>query len=93
MSYLTEEDQKKILNSQNSKAKRLFKQKAYKWKPVSYNQSTALIYLVARLAPDFACLYNIFNEMSSRDPEFQPQNLFDFGSGIGSALWSDFFLK
>lgn len=26
--------------------------------------------------------------MNSRDPGFQPQSLFDFGSGSGSALWS-----
>ena len=87
MAYMTDEDQKRILNSQNSKAQKKFYQKAYRWKPVTYNQPMALTYLIARLAPDYASLVNVFKEMRVRDPNFQPQSMFDFGSGIGSALW------
>lgn len=52
-----------------------------------YNQSLALAYLVSRLAPDYASLYQIFGEIHFRDPSFQPQTIFDFGSGVGTALW------
>jgi ribosomal protein RSM22 (predicted rRNA methylase) len=54
---------------------------------VIYNEAVALTYLVARIAPEYATLYQIFQEICSRDQNFQPQTLFDFGSGIGSALW------
>ncbi|XP_057381358.1 methyltransferase-like protein 17, mitochondrial [Daphnia carinata] len=88
MSFMSVDDEKRLSNSLNNKIRRSVKQTAYKWKPVVYNQSMAMAYLVARLAPDFASLYKIFSEIRSRDPGFQPQNLFDFGSGIGTALWS-----
>ena len=86
-SYLSADDEKKAINSFNSKLKKIVNQNAYKWKPVVYNQAVALAYLVSRLAPDFASLYRILNEIKCRDPHFQPQTLFDCGSGIGSALW------
>lgn len=62
-------------------------QNAYNWRPVVYDQTTSLAYLISRLAPDYASLYRIFNEIRSRDSNFQPQTMFDFGSGLGSALW------
>ncbi len=86
-SFLSAEDEKKIQNSLSSKIKKIVNQNAYRWKPVVYNQTVALTYLVARIAPEYASLYQIFHEISRRDPKFQPQTLFDFGSGIGTVLW------
>jgi len=54
---------------------------------VIYNQAVAMAYLVARIAPEYATLYQIFQEICRRDPDFQPQTLFDFGSGVGTVLW------
>lgn len=87
-SFMSVDDEKKLSNSLNNKIRRNINQTAYNWKPVVYNESMSMAYLVARLAPDFASLYKIFCEIRSRDPGFQPQNLFDFGSGVGTALWS-----
>ncbi|XP_046655663.1 methyltransferase-like protein 17, mitochondrial [Daphnia pulicaria] len=86
--FLSAEDEKKIQNTLKSKIQKVVSQNTYRWKPVIYNEAVALTYLVARIAPEYATLYQIFQEICSRDQNFQPQTLFDFGSGIGSALWS-----
>jgi ribosomal protein RSM22 (predicted rRNA methylase) len=85
--FLSAEDEKKIQNTLKSKIQKVVSQNTYRWKPVIYNEAVALTYLVARIAPEYATLYQIFQEICSRDQNFQPQTLFDFGSGIGSALW------
>lgn len=84
---MSADKEKKITNSQTSKIKKIVNQNAYRWRPIVYNQSTSLAYLVTRLAPDFASLHQVFNEIRSRDSNFQPQTMFDFGSGLGSAIW------
>lgn len=43
--------------------------------------------MVARSAPEYAVLQKIFMEMKTRDPDFHPLTMFDFGSGVGTATW------
>jgi hypothetical protein len=63
------------------------KQKLYYWRPVEYNEYRALLYMVARFAPEYTVLHRIFMELKTREPNFQPHSLFDFGSGVGTATW------
>jgi ribosomal protein RSM22 (predicted rRNA methylase) len=76
-----------IRDSQRQKMNTIFREMAYNWKAVTYNADHAILYLVARSAPDYASLYRVLNEIKIRDPKFKPKNLFDFGSGIGMVTW------
>jgi ribosomal protein RSM22 (predicted rRNA methylase) len=63
------------------------KQAVNYWRPVEYDEYKALLYMVARFAPEYMVLQRIFMELKTRDPDFQPRSLFDFGSGVGTATW------
>lgn len=71
----------------NPKARRLFKELAYNWVPVQYDKYTSLSYLVNRSVPEYSVLYKIFNEIKTNDANFTPKSMFDFGSGVGTAMW------
>ncbi|XP_069698787.1 ribosome assembly protein METTL17, mitochondrial isoform X2 [Periplaneta americana] len=58
------------------------------WKSIEYDEHRALQYMVARFAPEFAALRRIFMEMKTRQPDFKPRTMFDFGSGVGTATWA-----
>ncbi|GFG29146.1 hypothetical protein Cfor_00216 [Coptotermes formosanus] len=64
------------------------KQAVNYWRPVEYDEYKALLYMVARFAPEYMVLQRIFMELKTRDPDFQPRSLFDFGSGVGTATWA-----
>ncbi|VUZ43391.1 unnamed protein product [Hymenolepis diminuta] len=54
----------------------------------SYNESNSLLYLVGRLAPNFAVACRILYEIRKRAPLFVPTSLFDFASGLGTYTWA-----
>lgn len=83
----SEEDEK--VHRQSIKDKVLFRLKkiVYNWKPMDYDERNALVYLLARFAPEYAVLTKIFSEIKMRDEDFKPRSFFDFGSGVGSAMW------
>lgn len=58
------------------------------WREQHYNASTGMMYMVARLAQNYAVLLQILNEIWKRDPNYVPKTLFDFGSGIGTSIWA-----
>ncbi|XP_011495145.1 PREDICTED: methyltransferase-like protein 17, mitochondrial [Ceratosolen solmsi marchali] len=43
--------------------------------------------MATRSIPEYFVLTTIFNEIKARDAFFNPQTMFDFGSGVGSTLW------
>ncbi|XP_063769525.1 methyltransferase-like protein 17, mitochondrial isoform X2 [Pseudophryne corroboree] len=60
----------------------------YHWQPLNYTNQFGLVYLAARFAAGFAAVSRVLQEISQRVPEFKPQTLMDFGSGIGSVSWA-----
>uniref|UniRef100_A0A915KQX3 Methyltransferase-like protein 17, mitochondrial n=1 Tax=Romanomermis culicivorax TaxID=13658 RepID=A0A915KQX3_ROMCU len=61
----------------------------YIWNPLSYSTKTrCLTYALARFAPDYAVLCRVLNEIRRRNPDFAPESIFDFGSGVGSTIWA-----
>ncbi|KAJ8959291.1 hypothetical protein NQ318_021976 [Aromia moschata] len=62
---------------------------------MDYNAYNSVLYLMARFVPEYAVLIKILGEISSRDPEFKPRSLFDFGSGVGPPIiiGNDIFLS
>lgn len=81
------EDQNKLDQSIKDKILYRMKKLVYNWKFMNYNEYNALLYLVGRFAPEYAVLTKIFSEIKNRDEEFKPKSFFDFGSGVGSAMW------
>lgn len=82
-----EEDEKKFQQMVSNKVNNILKEKIYNWRPINYNIHNSLLYLMGRSAAEYAVLIKIFGEIASRDPEFKPKSLFDFGSGVGTATW------
>jgi len=86
-SSLSAEQQEELKFRFKEQVIKRLKQKLYCWRPVEYNEYRALLYMVARFAPEYTVLHRIFMELKTREPDFQPRSLFDFGSGVGTATW------
>lgn len=87
-SSLSAEQQEELKFRFKEQVIKRLKQKLYCWRPVEYNEYRALLYMVARFAPEYTVLHRIFMELKTREPDFQPRSLFDFGSGVGTATWA-----
>lgn len=71
----------------DAKARSILKRNVYNWQPINFDKSTSLTYMVARSVQNHAVLYKVLNEIKQRDKDLKPKTLFDFGSGIGTAMW------
>jgi len=82
---MSEEQQSKFERFINNKVEKLYAQRTYNWAPIDFNHKHICYqYLLSRLAPEYNVVQSIFNEIQLRDPDFAPETLFDFGSGIGT---------
>lgn len=64
------------------------KKNVFNWHALKYDQFKALQYLMVRSPPEYAVIHKVFSEIKARDPEFSPRGFFDFGSGVGTAVWA-----
>lgn len=87
MNYGEEVSIENIDFNKDVKAKKILKQNIYNWQPINFDKLTSLTYLVGRGVQNYAVLRKIFNEIKSRDKDFRPKTLFDFGSGVGTVMW------
>lgn len=71
-----------------NKVQNTLKHNVYNWYSLKYDQFKALQYLLVRSPAEYAVLYKIFAEIKARDPSFSPRGFFDFGSGVGTAVWA-----
>lgn len=60
----------------------------YRWTPLKYDEELGVVYMAARLAGGYAAVRRALNEIRKRDPNFAPQTLLDFGSGLGTVAWA-----
>lgn len=86
-SQLPEEKYDEVQKIFSKKVNTLMKQRTYNWQPVKYSSYVGKQYLVNRMIAEYGALKRIFSEIASRNPEFQPISLFDFGSGVGTVTW------
>jgi ribosomal protein RSM22 (predicted rRNA methylase) len=84
---LTSEDASQIEAEIERKAQSRLKSNVCMWRPVEYDEITAWAYLLAKAPFDYATVATIMQEIKERDPVYQPRTLFDFGSGVGTAIW------
>lgn len=54
---------------------------------IDYNRQTGLLYIVGRSQYEYSVVYKVLNQIKSKNINFKPQTLFDFGSGIGTVMW------
>ncbi|XP_018425524.1 PREDICTED: methyltransferase-like protein 17, mitochondrial [Nanorana parkeri] len=64
------------------------RKQTYNWQPLSYTEQTATVYLAARFDGGYAAVTRALQEIRQRVPDFTPQTLLDFGSGVGSVSWA-----
>ncbi|GFR27424.1 methyltransferase-like protein 17, mitochondrial [Trichonephila clavata] len=77
-----------ITEEQRKKTERQIKSELGRWKPLEYGRFECLAYMAARMPANYASIFKIFSEIKSQLPEYQPKTFFDFGSGVGSAVWA-----
>lgn len=84
-----EEDRLSLLESRKKELKRRLKRAVYNWETIQYKTAeSCLVYAAARLGLDFGITKRVLNEIRKRDPEFTPETVLDFGSGLGSLFWA-----
>ncbi|XP_022091898.1 methyltransferase-like protein 17, mitochondrial isoform X2 [Acanthaster planci] len=60
----------------------------YHWQPIRFDETTVCAYTMSRIAPNYATIYRVLHEIKKRVPDFSPEALLDFGSGIGTVSWA-----
>lgn len=60
----------------------------YNWQPVVYDEFKARTYLFGRSDKEYAAIFTVLKEIVKRDPQFEPNSFFDFGSGVGTGSWA-----
>ena len=83
---LNEDEKLKIYIERNKKIEQVVKKKVLSWKENNWTEYQAILYLAARLAPNYLATRFVFNEIKHIDPAFKPKTLFDFGSGLGTTM-------
>lgn len=58
------------------------------WHYLEYDDYVSALYMAARLAPNYAAIKTVMDEIKSTDPEFKPRTVLDFGSGMGTTMWA-----
>ncbi|XP_076112741.1 ribosome assembly protein METTL17, mitochondrial-like [Mytilus galloprovincialis] len=58
------------------------------WKSKQYDAKSGMKYMVARMAQNYAVLLQVLNEIWTRDPNYIPKSLYNYGSGLGSVIWA-----
>ncbi|RKP36007.1 mitochondrial small ribosomal subunit Rsm22-domain-containing protein, partial [Dimargaris cristalligena] len=55
---------------------------------LAYGDRETNAYLAVRFVPTFGVLANLFTELRTRLPQFEPRTMLDFGTGPGTAFWA-----
>uniref|UniRef100_A0A023F790 Putative mitochondrial/ ribosome small subunit component n=1 Tax=Triatoma infestans TaxID=30076 RepID=A0A023F790_TRIIF len=84
---LSEEQREYFDNLVQLNTSNILKQRIYNWQPIIFTRYTGLQYLFARGAAEYAVISRVFHEIKIRE-NFMPNTLFDFGSGVGTAVWA-----
>ena len=54
---------------------------------VVYDHEAVFSYLLGKTPFDYATAMRVLSEIKEREADFQPRTIFDYGSGVGSAIW------
>ncbi|KAI5735195.1 hypothetical protein M8J77_015358 [Diaphorina citri] len=84
----SEEDIDLLNKGVRRQVNKVLKERTYNWQPVDYTEHISRVYLWSRFVPDYAVLVKVLEEIYKQLPNFKPHSVFDFGSGIGTAIWA-----
>lgn len=82
-----EEELEHLKHKAETEAKFKLKHVVHAFKQVEYDEDAAWGYLLGKAAFDYSAVMAVMNEIKVREPDFHPRTLFDFGSGVGTAIW------
>lgn len=85
---LTESEKEYFLEKRRKKVQRIVNETTVTWKDIQYDDYSSVVYLAARLAPNYASMLTVFNEIKKSDPTFSPKTILDFGSGVGATMYA-----
>ncbi|XP_013109862.2 methyltransferase-like protein 17, mitochondrial [Stomoxys calcitrans] len=85
---LDEEGLKRFQKRKEQLMKRRMKERTFAWKPIQYGSYESIVYALGRGPLEYAVLMRVLHEIRERDKDFKPQSFLDFGSGIGTGMWS-----
>ncbi|XP_053324497.1 methyltransferase-like protein 17, mitochondrial [Spea bombifrons] len=88
ISSSADENDSQQLEKMKSNVLKTLRKNVYHWQPLSYTDELSLVYLVSRFDGGFAAVTRALQEIRQRVPEFTPQTLLDFGSGVGTVTWA-----
>jgi ribosomal protein RSM22 (predicted rRNA methylase) len=54
---------------------------------LEYGVHEAMAYIAGYLPISYGPIFNVLTELKNRIPDFSPQNVMDFGTGPGTAIW------
>ncbi|CDW55232.1 Rsm22 domain containing protein [Trichuris trichiura] len=84
----TDEEQEKRNRMLERMVTKKLKSTVYNWRPIVFNtEAKCLMYLIARLPPNYAVTLRVLREIKQRVPDFVPTTVFDYGSGLGTLHW------
>ncbi|RIA88444.1 mitochondrial small ribosomal subunit Rsm22-domain-containing protein [Glomus cerebriforme] len=55
---------------------------------LEYGARETMAYIAGYLPISYGPIFNVLNELKRRIPDFSPQNVMDFGTGPGTAIWA-----
>lgn len=84
---LTAEELENVRQENHERILKYLKTKIHAWEPEDYTAHNCILYLLGRGMPEYAVLYKIMYEIKMRDKKYTPESVFDFGSGLGTAIW------
>lgn len=58
------------------------------WHYFEYDEYSSNLYMAVRLAPNYAALKTVMDEIKDLDQHFEPKSVLDFGSGMGTTIWA-----
>eukprot|EP01064_Diplonema_japonicum_P037106 TRINITY_DN8614_c1_g2_i1.p1 TRINITY_DN8614_c1_g2~~TRINITY_DN8614_c1_g2_i1.p1 ORF type:complete len:977 (+),score=191.36 TRINITY_DN8614_c1_g2_i1:342-3272(+) len=58
------------------------------FRPLTYGEGDGLAYVAYRTFPIYAVLLRVFGEIALRCPQFLPRSQLDFGSGLGTSIFT-----
>lgn len=58
------------------------------WHYYEYDEYASDLYMAVRLAPNYAAVKAVMNEIRALDPGYKPNSILDFGSGMGTTTWA-----
>ncbi|XP_060080405.1 methyltransferase-like protein 17, mitochondrial [Ylistrum balloti] len=87
-STMSEEERQTFLVNRKSKIQQILRHTTHLQKSIDYTGYNTIVYLLARVSKNYNIIRTCLSEIEKRDPGFLPSAVYNFGSGLGTAVWA-----